>query len=88
MRTNYYRFLCARRPQDSAEADPDMLPQALLRKYLTYAKQNCRPQLQQADYDKIQRVSVRDMKQHTHMHASHVCGIVKHIVVQFHVADL
>lgn len=40
-------------------ADPDVLPQDLLRKYLTYAKQHCRPQLQQADYDRIQRVGVR-----------------------------
>ena len=39
-----------------AQADPDLIPQDLLRKYLTYAKQNCRPQLQQADYDKIQQV--------------------------------
>eukprot|EP00983_Pelagomonas_calceolata_P124500 1161112-Pelagomonas_calceolata.AAC.11 len=38
------------------QSDPDMLRQDLLRKYLTYAKQHCRPQLQQADYDKIQRV--------------------------------
>uniref|UniRef100_A0A7S0WTV5 DNA replication licensing factor MCM2 n=1 Tax=Chlamydomonas leiostraca TaxID=1034604 RepID=A0A7S0WTV5_9CHLO len=41
--------------QDPA-ADPDVLPQDLLKKYITYAKQHCRPQLQQADYDRIQRV--------------------------------
>mmetsp|Transcript_21527 Transcript_21527/g.59641 ORF Transcript_21527/g.59641 Transcript_21527/m.59641 type:complete len:901 (+) Transcript_21527:61-2763(+) len=40
------------------QSDPDMLRQDLLRKYLTYAKQHCRPQLQQADYDKIQRVYI------------------------------
>ncbi|KAL6761861.1 minichromosome maintenance protein 2 [Haematococcus lacustris] len=38
------------------ESDPDVLPQDLLRKYLTYAKQHCQPQLQQADYDRIQKV--------------------------------
>lgn len=45
-----------RRAFHDAQADPDVLPQDLLRKYLTYAKQHCRPQLQQADYDKIERV--------------------------------
>jgi DNA replicative helicase MCM subunit Mcm2 (Cdc46/Mcm family) len=30
--------------------------QELLKKYITYAKQHCRPQLQQADYDRIQKV--------------------------------
>eukprot|EP00887_Chlorella_sp_A99_P006785 scaffold2.g6785.t1 len=39
-----------------ADADPDILPQALLRKYITYAKQTCRPKLQAADYDKIAQV--------------------------------
>lgn len=37
--------------------DKDILPQDLLRKYVTYAKQNCRPKLQNADYDKIATVS-------------------------------
>lgn len=36
--------------------DPDVLPQDLLRKYITYAKQHCRPVLQQADYDRILRL--------------------------------
>ena len=36
--------------------DPDMLPQEMLRKYVTYAKQNCKPKLQNADYDKIATV--------------------------------
>jgi hypothetical protein len=36
--------------------DPDILPQDLLRKYVTYAKQNCRPTLQEADYDRILRL--------------------------------
>ena len=34
-------------------ADPDILPQEQLRKYITYAKQTCRPRLQQGDYEKI-----------------------------------
>lgn len=40
----------------AANGDPDILPQALLRKYITYAKQMCRPKLQSADYDKIAQV--------------------------------
>ena len=36
--------------------DAEILPQQLLRKYITYAKQHCRPQLQQADYDRITKV--------------------------------
>jgi hypothetical protein len=28
----------------------------MLRKYITYAKQTCRPRLQTADYDKVARV--------------------------------
>lgn len=36
--------------------DPDVLPQDLLRKYVTYAKQHCRPTLQEADYDRILRL--------------------------------
>ncbi|GFR50357.1 hypothetical protein Agub_g12567 [Astrephomene gubernaculifera] len=47
-------------PQQHEEAsnpvDPDVLPQELLRKYVTYAKQHCRPTLQQADYDRILRL--------------------------------
>lgn len=37
--------------------DKSILPQDMLRKYVTYAKQNCRPKLQNADYDKIATVS-------------------------------
>jgi DNA replication licensing factor MCM2 len=37
------------RPQQ----DPEIIPQEMLRKYITYAKQNCRPQLQQADYERL-----------------------------------
>ena len=36
--------------------DADIIPQATLRKYIAYAKQNCRPKLQNADYDKIAQV--------------------------------
>ncbi|KAK9806187.1 hypothetical protein WJX72_004703 [[Myrmecia] bisecta] len=36
--------------------DPDLLSQDMLRKYITYAKQFCRPKLQNADYDKIATV--------------------------------
>lgn len=35
-----------------------MLSQEMLRKYITYAKQTCRPRLQTADYDKVARVSL------------------------------
>lgn len=40
----------------TAGSDPDVLPQQMLRKYITYAKQTCRPKLQAADYDKIAKV--------------------------------
>ena len=36
--------------------DPDMLSQEMLCKYITFAKQNCRPQLANADYEKISQV--------------------------------
>lgn len=36
--------------------DADIIPQATLRKYIAYAKQNCHPKLQNADYDKIAQV--------------------------------
>jgi len=37
-------------------AEELVLPQALLRKYITYAKTHCKPKLQHADMDKISRV--------------------------------
>ena len=40
----------------TAASDADVLPQQMLRKYITYAKQTCRPKLQAADYDKIAKV--------------------------------
>ena len=43
--------------QQAAAVDPDVLPQELLRKYITYAKMTCRPRLQMADYDKVAQVS-------------------------------
>ena len=36
--------------------DPDILPQDMLRKYITFAKQTCKPRLQSGDYDKIASV--------------------------------
>ena len=44
----------------AAAVDKDVLPQEMLRKYVTYAKQTCRPKLQNADYDKIATVSSSD----------------------------
>ncbi|KAG2490802.1 hypothetical protein HYH03_010724 [Edaphochlamys debaryana] len=43
-------------PEQAVPVDEDVLPQDLLRKYVTYAKQHCRPTLQQADYDRILRL--------------------------------
>lgn len=43
-------------PSTSPNDDPDILPQELLRKYITYAKQTCKPRLQAGDYDKIAAV--------------------------------
>lgn len=37
--------------------DPTMLSQDMLRKYITFAKQNCRPRLANADVEKIGQVS-------------------------------
>jgi DNA replicative helicase MCM subunit Mcm2 (Cdc46/Mcm family) len=39
-----------------AERDPSIIPQDLLRKYVTYAKQTCRPTFQANDYEKIAAV--------------------------------
>ena len=36
---------------------PKTISQDLLRKYITYAKDNCRPRLSSADYDKLATVS-------------------------------
>ena len=57
--------------KDTAKAatqalDPDILPQELLRKYVTYAKQNCKPGLQNADYDKIATVRDTNLSLHPH----------------------
>ena len=45
--------------QDTAAVDKDILPQEDLRKYITFAKQSCKPKLQNADYDKIAAVRRR-----------------------------
>ena len=44
------------RHEAAAAVDADILPQEMLRKYVTYAKQTCCPKLQNADYDKIATV--------------------------------
>lgn len=41
--------------------DKDVLPQEVLRKYVTYAKQTCQPKLQNADYDKIATVRAKHL---------------------------
>ena len=43
-------------PPAQDEMDPDIIPHDQLRKYIAYAKGNCRPKLQNADYDKIAQV--------------------------------
>jgi DNA replication licensing factor MCM2 len=43
-------------PTRPSDADPDILPQDMLRKYITFAKQTCKPRLQSGDYDKIAAV--------------------------------
>lgn len=43
-------------PPCRCSSDPDLLSQELLRKYITFAKQTCKPKLQAADYDKIAQV--------------------------------
>lgn len=50
---------CPARPSRSAgtsDGEPGVLSQQMLRKYITYAKQTCRPKLQTADYDKVAQV--------------------------------
>ena len=41
----------------AGETPPETISQDLLRKYITYAKDNCRPRLSSADYDKLATVS-------------------------------
>jgi len=43
----------------AASADPDLLPQATLRKYITYARQHCRPRISQAGHEELLRVYAR-----------------------------
>lgn len=42
----------------AGETPPQTISQDLLRKYITYAKDNCRPRLSSADYDKLATVSL------------------------------
>jgi len=44
--------------QEETAPDPSMLSQEMLRKYITFAKQNCHPKLANADYEKISQVSL------------------------------
>lgn len=46
----------ASRSASTSGGEPGMLSQQMLRKYITYAKQTCRPKLQTADYDKVAQV--------------------------------
>lgn len=45
--------------EEAATADPDILSQETLRKYVTFAKENCHPKLANADYEKISQASVQ-----------------------------
>ncbi len=45
-------------PAPEDHMDPDIIPHDQLRKYIAYAKQNCHPKLQNADYDKIAQVEL------------------------------
>ncbi len=40
----------------AAHDDPDVIPQELLKKYITYAKVKCTPKMHNTDYDKIAQV--------------------------------
>lgn len=44
--------------QEEAAPDPSLLSQEMLRKYITFAKQNCHPKLANADYEKISQVDM------------------------------
>ncbi len=44
--------------QEETAPDPSMLSQEMLRKYITFAKQNCHPKLANADYEKISQVGL------------------------------
>ena len=47
--------------------DPDIIPHDQLRKYIAYAKQSCRPKLQNADYDKIAQVPLSCLLMQAHV---------------------
>lgn len=44
--------------EEAAPADPDILSQETLRKYVTFAKENCHPKLANADHEKISQASL------------------------------
>ena len=55
--------------QEETAPDPSMLSQEMLRKYITFAKQNCHPKLANADYEKISQVGLpSDNSQCWHKH--------------------
>lgn len=60
-------------PAASTSGTAGMLSQQMLRKYITYAKQTCRPKLQSADYDKIAQVWLVGWDQ-TYCAAERLCG--------------
>lgn len=41
---------------NNESTDPDQIPQELLRKYILYARENCRPKLYQIDQNKVSRL--------------------------------
>lgn len=53
----------AKAAADEAERDPSIIAQDKLRKYVTYAKQTCRPTFQANDYEKIAAVYVKLRKE-------------------------
>lgn len=53
---------------------PKTISQELLRKYITYAKDNCRPRLSSADYDKLATVRPSILCQGSAAHHKCTCG--------------
>ena len=61
----------------SAVDDPDVLPQDMLRKYITFAKQTCRPRLQSGDFEKIASVYADLRQESSVMHGMPIA--VRHL---------
>lgn len=64
-------------PAASTSGTAGMLSQQMLRKYITYAKQTCRPKLQSADYDKIAQVYAELRKESSVTHGMPIA--VRHL---------